>query len=166
MQTITDGTIRVFTYREGLLSKVAHDLQFTLRRFSIEVDGATVRGRFWPGELRLDGVVRDGRVEPGVLSARDAREVHGNVVKILDTARHPEIALEATLDGDRLRGDLQMVGRRAPVECGVERAGGRYRGRVVLTPTRWGIQPYKALLGAIKLQDRVEVELDLPGAGG
>ena len=33
----------------------------------------------------------------------------------------------------------------------------------LLRPSLWGIATYKALLGAIKLQDRVEVHLRLPG---
>ena len=37
-------------------------------------------------------------------------------------------------------------------------------GEVTLTPTRWGIKPFKALMGAIKLKDRVLIRFDLPAA--
>jgi hypothetical protein len=33
---------------------------------------------------------------------------------------------------------------------------------VPLVPSRWGIAPYRALAGALKLQDRVIVRLSLP----
>ena len=42
----------------------------------------------------------------------------------------------------------------------VREADGRWRGQIELVPTRWGIQPFKALLGAIKLEDRVVVRFD------
>jgi hypothetical protein len=35
---------------------------------------------------------------------------------------------------------------------------------VSLRPSEFGIAPYKALAGAIRLQDRVRVELDLDAA--
>lgn len=158
----TAGTIRVFTFKEGLLSKVAHDLQLTLGRFTIELEDGAVRGRFWPATLRIDGAMRDGRLDPGGLSDKDRREIHGNITRtILKTDRHPEVELDATAGDGRLRGTLRMMGREAPIELRYTQTDGRVRGEVELVPTRWGIAPYKALLGAIKLQDRVRVEVDL-----
>ena len=55
-----------------------------------------------------------------------------------------------------------MTGRAAAVSFALEERSGRLKGRVALTPTQWGIKPFKALLGAIKVQDRVIVEFDLP----
>ena len=43
-----------------------------------------------------------------------------------------------------------------------DRADGRDRGAVELVPSRWGIAAFKALMGAIRVQDRIWVTFDLP----
>ena len=64
-----DAELVVFTKKEGLLSKVAHDLRLSLARFEISRDGDTVRGRFWPDTLTVDGAMRDGRLDAGDVAA-------------------------------------------------------------------------------------------------
>jgi len=165
MTTRDDGTIYVFTFKEGLLSKVAHDLRLTVRRFEVHLDGDAIDARFWPESFEVDGAMRRGRLEPGALSEKDRRDILGNMTaKVLDTRRHGEIRFRgAARDGAaRVEGQLELAGRTAPVSVPVTVAGGRVRGEVELRPTRWGIKPFKALLGAIKLKDRVVVRFDLP----
>lgn len=162
-KTYRRGEIHVFTFKEGLLSKVAHDLRLTLERFEIAVDGDVVRGRFWPGSLGVDGTMRDGKLDPKGISDKDKRDIRGKISdKVLHTSRHAEVAFEgrATTGDDghhRIEGTLALHGRRAPltVTTVVDDAGAR--GEVTLTPSQWGIAPFKALLGAIKLHDRVVV---------
>ena len=161
--TITDGTIQVFTFKEGLLSKVAHDLRLTLERFEITREGDAVRGRFWPETLQVDGCMRGGRLDPGGLRPKDKREIHKNMTrKVLQTHRNPVVALDATVEAARLQGQLTLNGRRHPVACALRTVDGQITGRITLVPSRWGIAPYKALMGAIKLQDRVEVSFSVP----
>lgn len=163
MQHITTGTFRVFTFKDGLLSRVAHDLQLTLSRFEIAVEGEAVTGTFWPGSLRVDGPVSGGRLEPEGLRDKDRAEIQGTIAdKILQIGRHPTAQFTGTHRGDAVNGTLALAGRSAPVSLTARAADGRIRGEVELVPTRWGIAPYKALLGAIKLQDRVRVVFDLP----
>ena len=165
MQRLEDGRIEVYTFKRGLLSKVAHDLRLRLDRFEVDSDGERVKGRFWPETLVVEGAIVDGRLDPGALSDSDRRDILRNVREsILQTTRHPELRFEGTVfrgtDTLQLRGELEMLGRRAPIELALRERGGRVQGEVELIPTRWGIEPYKALLGAIKLDDRVLVKLD------
>lgn len=168
-QRITNGNVQVFTFKEGLLSSVAHDLRLTLERFEIEVDpdAGTVEARFWPSSLRVDGAMKGGTLDPGGVSERDKREIHDNITdKILHTDKQPEVRFRGKLAVDaplgRVDGTLTLAGREAPLNVTLERAGGRYRGEAELVPTKWGVAPFKALMGAIRLQDRVRVTFDLP----
>ncbi len=167
MDTLTDGTIHVFTFKEGLLSKVAHDLRLTLPRFEIRLDGDAVEATAWPASLVVDGAMEDGRLRPDGVSAKDKGDIHGNATgpKILDVARHPTLEFRGRRRGDRVEGTLRLVGREAPLAFGVTEAGGRATGGFELTPSRFGIKPFKALMGAIRLQDRLRVTFDvaLPG---
>lgn len=160
------NVVRIYTFKEGLLSTVAHDLRLTLERWTIEVDDdGAVKGRFHPATLRVDGPMRSGRLEVNGLSDKDRREIQGTVgEKLLHTARFPDVQLEGRVSGEGPRrafeGTLTLVGRTAPLRAAVEVNGARVTVEVELQPTRWGIAPYKALLGAIRLQDRVRVTLE------
>lgn len=57
-----------------------------------------------------------------------------------------------------------MAGQRRPLALLLGLSRDRLHGEVELTPSRWGIKPFKALMGAIKLQDRVRVRFDLPAS--
>lgn len=167
--TERDASLEVLTFKQGLLSKVAHDLKLRLERFELELDAPSgdVTGRFFPDALRVEGAVRDGRLDPSVLSKRDVREIERNLQdKILYVRRHPSIDLdvhaERSADGYHASGTLALLGRSEPIAIDARLAEGRVRGEVELRPSRWGIAPFKALLGAIQLQDRVLVRFDLP----
>ena len=49
-----------------------------------------------------------------------------------------------------------------PVGCdsGPE-SGGKIKGNFSVLQTRWGIKPYTAMLGALKVADRVDVEFEV-----
>ncbi len=158
------GTIRVYTFkdRRKLLSPVAHDLRLSLQRFEVTRDGETVRVR-----CTVDGFVVDGKMVGGAVETmrdKDRRDVLDNLrKKVLKTRRHAEATFEGTYTNGRVSGELSLVGRRAALDFELTEEAGRLQGRFDLQPTRWGIPPFKALLGAISLEDRVVVEIDVPG---
>jgi len=161
---MTAPTIQVFTYKDGLLARLAHDLRLSLRRFEVVRAGETITGKFWPTSLVVDGVVeRGGQLDARALSEGDRRKIAGNIAdEVLLLARHPEVGFVGSIVGAGVAGELTMVGEAMPVNVAVEAVGGRLRGQVTLVPSRWGITPYRALAGAIKLQDRVLVKIDFP----
>jgi polyisoprenoid-binding protein YceI len=71
-------------------------------------------------------------------------------------------------EGDRLavRGDLTIAGAARPIAFDLTVGDdGRLTGTAVVAQTAWGIKPYSALFGALKVADEVEVAIDarLPG---
>ena len=73
--------------------------------------------------------------------------------------------MEAAPRGDRIRvhGELTLAGATAPVAFDLV-VRGRFRPqrqRVVIERTDWGISPYSALFGALKVNDEVEVAIDV-----
>ena len=167
MLTLTSGRIEVFSFREGLLSPIAHDLQLRLERFEITHDEQTVEARFWPDSLIVEGAIEHGRLNENVLSAAQREEILDNVRrKVLRTDIHPEARLRARVmpgvESRELSGVLDLAGSTQPLTLVVQAREGRLRGEVELRPSDWGIKPYRALLGAIRLADRVRVRFDLP----
>lgn len=144
------------------MSPVAHDLALSVERFDVDRDGEKISVCCQTASLRVDGKVAGGAVEP--MRDRDRRDIEKNIAKkVLRTAKFPEARFEGTYTAGQVTGTLHLVGRAVEVSFPATEADGRVRGRVELTPTRWGIEPFKALMGAIALEDRVVVEFDVPG---
>jgi polyisoprenoid-binding protein YceI len=167
MQTLPGGTLEVLSFKRGLLSKVAHDLMLRCERFSISTDGEKVEAEFDLDSISVVGVMREGVLDSSAPSAGDRREILDNVRKhVLKSDRNPRARFEGDATrrpgGARIDGTLELAGKRAAIGIDVRESDGRWSGEVELTPTRWGIEPFKALLGAIKLQDRVVVRFDVP----
>jgi polyisoprenoid-binding protein YceI len=163
-------TIRVLTYKDGLLARLAHDLRLHVERFTIAREGEQLRVEIDPSSLVIDGVMKDGRCDASALSAGD-RATIGETIRstILDVRRHPSIRVQGRLitreDGSvELRGELELRGSSGPLVLVGRREGTRVRASTSVRPSEFGIAPYKALAGAIKLQDRVGIEIELDAA--
>ena len=77
--TITRGTVHLFTFKEGMLSAIAHDLQLTVKRFRVVVTGAAVAAELFTDTVVVDGAVRDGKLAPQVLSDRDRDKIRATM---------------------------------------------------------------------------------------
>jgi len=163
------GTIHVFTFKDGMLSAVTHDLRIRLEQFAISLDDDAVHGEFDLRTLFVDGPVRDGVVHPEEYDASKRADVEWAMHNdVLHTDEHPtaRFAGRATAerDGFAVRGILELAGHEAPLSFGVERANDAYRARFELVPSRWRIKPYRAWLGAIRLKDLLRIEVALTDA--
>jgi polyisoprenoid-binding protein YceI len=113
----------------------------------------------------VDGLeVRDGTGGVKPLSERDRLDIGDNLRKVLEARRHPEITFTAAAvrtEAGEIEGDLTIMGRTKPVRVRAELDGDRLRGSATVQQTRWGIKPYSAFFGALRLADEVEIEFDL-----
>jgi hypothetical protein len=155
------------TYRRGMLARLGHDLRLALGSFEVELDGARLRARFDLRSLRVLGAVERGRVRIDVPGAADKASIERAVAReILHTDDHPEALLEGELSATdetrrRFDGQLQLCGRSAPLRAEIDTEPTFLRSTLELVPSRWGIAPYRALGGALRLDDCVGVEIAL-----
>ncbi len=114
---------------------------------------------------RLDVVDGTGGVRP--LSERDKADIRTAMQKALRAGSHPIARFTSSrvqLDGDEATvvGDLSLGGRSHTLELVLNRAP---HGTIVVgaqvVQTAWGITPYTGLLGALRLRDAVDVEVEL-----
>jgi len=165
----SDGRLVLRTFREGLAAQIGHDLVLEFTVWSAEATlpeaagGAGLEVRIDLTSLRaLEGT---GGVKP--LSDRDKRDIVGNARKALDTAHYPDAVFRSasftpTDDGGVFDGTLTLHGAERPLRLAVTRTGdGRLRGRATVRQTEHGIKPYTAFLGALKLRDAVEIDVDV-----
>lgn len=160
----------VLTFKEGLLSAVAHDLCLKVERFTVEVgDDESIVARFEPDSLRVEHAMKEGRPDPSALSAKQKREIEGNIAKdVLHVRRHREITFRSTKvegEGDqrRIEGALRLHGAERTIRAVARREGGRWSAEVELHQPEFGIKPYSAMLGTLKIRPAVRVRISVPG---
>jgi|SRR5690606_34470856 len=165
-----DGDVRIFTYKEGLLSAVAHDLELVVRSFEIEVadDRSRIEARFDPRSIEVVDAVVDGRRSPGTLGARDKEKIQSNIVtEVIPVKKHPEVRFRSTEvredeGGLTVRGQLELAGRSKELVVQATREDGVALAEVVLHQPDFGIKPYSAMLGTLKIKPDVRVRIRVP----
>ena len=172
------GRIALLTARDGLAAQAGHDL--------------TIEVGVWSGDLTIDddgkpnelSVTLDlnslvviqgtGGIKP--LTDRDRREIVVTAIKVLGIDRHAEATFVASSfepgsnGGGFIDGSLTIRGISRPLRLQVTETGpDRYHVTASVRQTEFGIKPYTAFLGALKVSDAVGVEVDVdlaePGAG-
>jgi polyisoprenoid-binding protein YceI len=69
-------------------------------------------------------------------------------------------SVEPAGDGLKVSGDLELGGKSKPVTFDVNESGGTVTGSAELKQSDWGIKPYSALFGALKVNDEVTVVVE------
>lgn len=169
------GRLLVKTARTGLGSKAGHDLTIEVTRWrgNVVIDAANPAGSSVTVEVDVDSFeVRQGTGGVKPLTDADRANIKDTLRgKILNTGRYPTITfgssqVSGTAESFRIDGDLTIVGVTQPVIVEGQLAAGRARGSAVIVQSRWGIRPYSALLGALRLRDEVEVQFDIDLTSG
>ncbi|MEV5747966.1 YceI family protein [Actinoallomurus sp. NPDC052308] len=164
------GSLLLRTSRSGVGRKVGHDLTIEVTRWSGEaaVDPTDPASLSVNVDAEVDSLrVREGTGGVKPLTDSDRAEIEKNArEKILHAGAHPLITFrssgaQGTPESFTLTGELTIMGRTRPLTVRGGVADDRVRGRATVVQTQWGIKPYSALLGALKLADEVEVEFDL-----
>jgi polyisoprenoid-binding protein YceI len=169
------GRIVLRTFRDGLAATAGHDLVIELPRWSGElvIDDDKAPQSL---EVRMDLgalVVREGSGGLKPLTDRDSREIATTARRLLSTDQHPEAVFTANrfeLSGDSgfVEGNLSIRGVTRPLRLQVSQPEpGSYRGTGTLVQSAYGIKPYTAFFGALKVRDAVDIEVNavISGSG-
>jgi polyisoprenoid-binding protein YceI len=168
-----EAEITARAFREGVLSAVGHDVQVGADRFHIDVDeeAGTVEAVIEADSVRVRGALRDGRVDTAVLSPADARKIDDSLRdEVLEARRFPEIryvgrARAATAEGREVEGTLQLHGVARPLTLRTRRSGDVEEVEVRIAQPDFGIRPFRAMLGALKIRPELVVRVVLRGPG-
>lgn len=152
----------VYVRREGVLSRVGHDLRLAVARFEVVRDGAKVTGRFELGSIETVCAVRDGRDDFSALSRGDLAKIDENLHReVLHTNRFNEASFEGELtpSEEEINGTLSLCGVHRRVTATVKTERDEKIVMVRLSQRDFGITPFTAMLGALKVQSEVTVVL-------
>lgn len=165
----SSGRLLIKTGRAGLGRSVGHDLTIEVTRWSATVTvaddpaGSSVAAEIETGSFEVrEGV---GGVKP--LSSSDKAEILKNIRdKVLKTGEYPAITFRSTSvagtpEAFDVGGDLTIRGVTRPATVHGRISGDRLTGSATVVQTHWGIKPYSAMLGQLRVADAVTIEFDL-----
>jgi hypothetical protein len=149
---------RVLVFVDGMASSFGHDATLKVTSLSVDIgedDGITAD--FDPGSLR---VIND-------ISDSNRKDIERNAEKTLEPRKYPKIqfrSVSVVRDGDRARieGDLTLHGVTQQISLDAHDDGKSWNATVVLDQRKFGIKPFSAMLGALKIKPNVEVNIAVP----
>jgi polyisoprenoid-binding protein YceI len=164
-----NGQMVVKIYREGMAKKAGHDLIIDVKSWKAT---ATISEN--PAESNFTATADAGSfsVREGVggvkpLSEGDKADIKKNITQKILTS--PEISFTSTSvqpngDAATITGDMRIMGKTAPATVKLAQQGGKVKGNMTIAQTNWGIKPFQAMMGALKVKDQVDIEIeaDLP----
>jgi polyisoprenoid-binding protein YceI len=162
-----NGTLSVKTGRTGAAAKAGHNLlidvtawqatlevgeDLALASIVFDADGTSLRVRDGTGGMQALG--DDDKVS--IQQTIDDDVLKRQAIGFRSTA------VETSTDGSRVsvQGELTLLGKVGPLAFDLTvDDDGKLSGSAVVKQTDWGIKPYSALYGALKVVDEVEVVL-------
>ena len=157
-----NASLHVETGRSGAAAKAGHDLiiDVTSWEATLEVgDASSLELSADPSSLH----VREGKGGMQALGDDDKADIRKTIDK--DVLKKKDIkftssSCESAGDGLKVSGDLEMGGKSKPVSFDLSESGGTLTGSAAVKQSDWGIKPYSALFGALKVNDEVKVVVE------
>ncbi|ADG88349.1 YceI family protein [Thermobispora bispora] len=164
------GRLFIHTTRSGPGAMAGHDLTIEATRWR----GLAVADLEDPAkcsvnvEVEVDSLeVREGTGGLKQLTDSDRAEIKRNICdKVLKSVRYPKIIFESrrfegTPESFRCEGDLTITDVRRPVVLDCRVVDGWVQGTTTVKQSRWGIRPFSAFFGALRLDDDIQVRFDV-----
>ena len=163
-----NATLTLYTTRTGAAAKAGHDLTIEVTAWNASIvtaedgSGTTIEMTVDSGSLR----VLDGQGGLHSLSDEDKLDIKQTIddeVLKGEQITFTSTAIEPWGDGTGLHveGDLSLHGATHTLAVDVVLSGeGALSAETVVTQSDWGIKPYSALYGALKVGDDVRVKLE------
>lgn len=165
-----DGRLVLLTTRKGAAAAMGHDLTIEAQKWSGEVvvdtdDPAKSSVSLSVDTSSLKVVEGKGGAKP--LSDGDKAKIQGSMEDVLKTKTNPTMTFESTsvsASGDtsaKVDGTLTVVGKSGPASVQVTLDdSGRAKAKTTIVQSAFGIKPFSAMMGALKLGDEVGLEVD------
>jgi polyisoprenoid-binding protein YceI len=168
----TRAHIFLYTFKEGMLSALAHDLKIEVTRADVQVDAAakTVTAEIAADSLRVVTVMKKGQEARDELGPDHFKKIEKAIVDdVLHASKHPKIRFTSTAvrehdGGVAIEGTLELHGRSRSIAFAARRVGEVWTAQLDLHQPDWGITPYSAMMGTLKVKPTLQVSLSVPAA--
>lgn len=156
----SQAEVWIFTFKEGALSALAHDLKIAVTKLQLEATEVAVTASFEASSLRVVCPRKEGRDNPGALPTLLYGEIEKNIAKdVLEAGKFPLVRFQSTrITPTEVIGQLTLHGVTREIRC-TRAADGRVEAR--LDQRDFGIKPYSAMFGTLKVKPEVVVSVRL-----
>jgi polyisoprenoid-binding protein YceI len=154
-----NASLHVETGRNGAAAKAGHDLIIDVGSWEATLEAGD------SSSLQLDAdptslKVREGKGGMQALKDDEKEDIHKTIDK--DVLKKKSVTFQSTSveqagDGLKVSGDLEMAGKTNPVTFDLSESGDTLTGSAAIKQSDWGIKPYSALFGSLKVNDEVKV---------
>jgi polyisoprenoid-binding protein YceI len=157
----SNATLSVQTRRGGAAAKAGHDLLLHVTAWegtlTIGDDGAPAAAELVADATSLR--VQEGTGGMKALDDADKANIHQTIDD--EVLQRRDIAYRSiAIDGSRVEGELTLGDRARALALDLEvTEDGAVSARATVTQSEWGMKPYSALFGTLKVLDEVEVSL-------
>lgn len=160
--------VHVLTEKEGMLSAMAHDLEIAVTAFTAKVEDTQIQGTFDARSLKVLHAMKNGAPSTA-LSDKDKAEIEKNIAKdVLESEKHAQVTFASTSvkrDGASVAvsGTLQVHGVSKPVSFTAKKVDGAWVAEIPLSQPDYGIKPFSAMMGTLKVKPDLKVRVKIPG---
>ena len=166
----TTAECLVYSYKDGLLSKIAHDLKHRVTRFALRVDEQvrTIEAEIDARSLRVDCVMKEGSEAAGGLSEDDKKKIESQIIEdVLHANAQPLIRFRSTAvmpsaEGLQIQGILALNNCTRPISTIARRVNGHYEAEMTIHQPAFGIKPFSAMMGTLKIKPDVILRIVVP----
>jgi YceI-like domain len=160
-----NATLTVRTKRMGAASKAGHDLLIEVTSWSATLDPDADPALMLTADSRSLRVLEgsggikalDDEDKAGIEQTIDEEVLEGTAIEF----RASSVELGGDGRPGRVDGELELAGKRHPVAFELAAAeDGRLTGTATVKQSDWGMKPYSALFGTLKVADEVEVSVE------
>jgi YceI-like domain len=160
----------VYSYKDGFLSKIAHDLKHRVTRFTLYVDprSRSVAAEIDARSLKVECVMKEGVETVNGLSIEDKRKIEEQIATdVLRADAHPIIRFRSTSvveapDGLHIDGELCLNDHTRQVSTHARKVLGQYVAELTIHQPSFGIKPFSTMMGSLKIKPDVVVRLMVP----
>jgi hypothetical protein len=154
-----NATLTVRTKRTGAASKAGHDLLIEVTSWSAtfdpDLDPALTLTADSHSLRVLEGTggiqALDDEAKAGIAQTIDDEVLVGTPIEFRSTS----------VEGERVEGELKLAGERHPISFELAAGDdGRFTGSATVKQSEWGMKPYTALFGTLKVADEVDVAFE------
>jgi hypothetical protein len=165
----------VFTFKEGVLSLFAHDLKLQVFKFQIVVESSVKGQQLWgqvsatfdAASIRPLCAINDGDDSPYILSQSDSKDIQNKIAScVLQSREFPLVRFQSesfsgSPDNFLIKGNLTLRDVTRKISVCVKRSKDICIAETTLDQLSFGIKPFSALMGAMKIKPEVKIRLEM-----
>ncbi len=168
------GQMYVYTFKEGLLSKLAHDLLIDVKDFKVNLNvpeagftSGNLDVELQANSLKVICAMKKGERRPDTLKEKDIADIEKDMAgKVLHPDKYPTVnfcskQIQEKEGGYRVNGELTLHGTMKPIDFDIDANGENIKGKFSILQKDYGVKPFKAMLGTLKIKNEIEFAFDL-----